>query len=66
MAGPSNLNYDQAAWTTTYLVFALLIVPGLVTSLVIREPDVAAPLPNEPSRYTFNHQLAAVGCCWYC
>ncbi|HCL15631.1 MAG TPA: AmpG family muropeptide MFS transporter [Pseudomonas sp.] len=59
--GSSNLNYDQAAWTTTYLVFALLIVPGLVTSLVIREPDVAAPLPNEPSRYTFNHQLAAVG-----
>ena len=28
---------------------------------MIREPDVAAPLPNEPSRYTFNHQLAAVG-----
>ncbi|MBA1261815.1 AmpG family muropeptide MFS transporter [Stutzerimonas stutzeri] len=59
--GSSSLEYDQAAWTLTYLVFALLIVPGFITSLLIPEPEAAAPLPNEPSRYTFNHQLAAVG-----
>ena len=59
--GSSSLDYNQAAWATTYMAFALLIVPGLITSLLIPEPQAAAPLPNEPSRYTFNHQLASVG-----
>ncbi|MBB61806.1 AmpG family muropeptide MFS transporter [Stutzerimonas balearica] len=59
--GSSSLGYDHAAWAATYVAFALLIVPGLITSLVISEPEVATPLPSTPPRYSFNHQLAAVG-----
>ncbi len=59
--GSTNLDYSQTAWATTYVAFALLILPGLITSLVIPEPEGAAPLPNEPSQYSFNHQLAGVG-----
>ncbi len=59
--GSSNLAYSQAAWTTTYIVFAALILPGLLTSLLIPEPQAGAPLPSEPSAYSFNHQLASVG-----
>ena len=58
--GSSGGAYDQGAWTLTYLAFALLILPGLATSLVIREP-VAAPLASNATTYSFNHQLAAVG-----
>ncbi|AHL76570.1 permease [Stutzerimonas stutzeri] len=59
--GSTNIEYSQSAWATTYIAFALLILPGLVTSLLIPEPEGAAPLPNEPSKYSFNHQLAGVG-----
>lgn len=59
--GSSNVQYDQGAWAATYVVFALLIVPGLITSLLIPEPEGATPLSNEPSLFSFNHQLAAVG-----
>mgnify|MGYP001773389960 FL=1 len=59
--GSSNVEYNQAAWATTYIAFALLILPGLVTSLLIPEPQGAAPLPHGPSRFSFNHQMAAVG-----
>lgn len=59
--GSSNLQYSQAAWASTYVIFALLILPGLITSLLIPEPQAGAPLPSEPSTYSFNHQLASVG-----
>jgi PAT family beta-lactamase induction signal transducer AmpG len=59
--GSSNVEYNQGAWAATYVVFALLIVPGLITSLLIPEPEDATPLSNEPSLFSFNHQLAAVG-----
>jgi MFS transporter, PAT family, beta-lactamase induction signal transducer AmpG len=59
--GSTNLEYSQSAWATTYIAFALLILPGLITSLLIPEPEGGAPLSNEPSTYSFNHQLAGVG-----
>lgn len=59
--GSSNLDYNHAAWATTYITFALLIVPGLITSLVIPEPKGSPSLINEAPMYAFNHQLAAVG-----
>ena len=59
--GSTNVEYSQSAWALTYVIFALLILPGLVTSLLIPEPEGAAPLPNEPSKFSFNHQLAGVG-----
>jgi PAT family beta-lactamase induction signal transducer AmpG len=59
--GSTNVEYSQSAWALTYVIFALLILPGLVTSLLIPEPEGATPLPNEPSKFSFNHQLAGVG-----
>ena len=61
LLGSNNLEYNQGAWATTYIVFALLILPGLVTSLLIPEPEGAACLSNEPPLFAFNHQIAAVG-----
>jgi PAT family beta-lactamase induction signal transducer AmpG len=59
--GSSKLGYNHGAWALTYLLFALLIVPGLITSLLIREPVAVAPLPPVVSPFSFNHQLASVG-----
>jgi PAT family beta-lactamase induction signal transducer AmpG len=59
--GSSGPNYSHVAWAWTYVIFAVLVLPGLVTSLVMREPPMAAPLPKLASAYSFNHQLAAVG-----
>ena len=55
--GSTSLNYSQSAWGPTYALFALLILPGLVTSLLIREPAVDVPIHVNPSRFDFNHQL---------
>ncbi|MCI0998442.1 AmpG family muropeptide MFS transporter, partial [Pseudomonas corrugata] len=56
----SRLGYSQNAWATTYMLFALLVLPGLVTSLLIREPEPVAPMAMAESRFGFNHQLVAV------
>ena len=59
--GASELGYNPEAWLTTYLIFAALMLPGLLTSFLIAEPK-AIPMPKEaPSPYSLNHQLAAVG-----
>ncbi|HHW2585957.1 TPA: MFS transporter AmpG [Pseudomonas aeruginosa] len=58
--GSTSLNYSQSAWGLTYALFALLILPGLVTSLLIREPAVDVPIHVNPSRFDFNHQLLSV------
>lgn len=59
--GSSSLHYSQAAWGLTYALFALLILPGLVTSLLIREPEVnVQPQAVGNSAYAFNHQLLSV------
>jgi PAT family beta-lactamase induction signal transducer AmpG len=59
--GSSNQHYDQSAWASTYIAFALLILPGLMTSLAIREPEATTPLPERASLFSFNHQLASIG-----
>jgi len=58
--GSTNLSYQQDAWMGTYLAFALLMLPGLITSLIIKEPQAVA-LSREDSPYSVSHQLAAVG-----
>ncbi|MFC3606606.1 AmpG family muropeptide MFS transporter, partial [Stutzerimonas tarimensis] len=58
--GSTGLDYDAGAWTLTYLAFALLIVPGLITSLVIREPQASPQVVNAPV-HSFNLQLASIG-----
>ncbi|TWI58493.1 PAT family beta-lactamase induction signal transducer AmpG [Pseudomonas duriflava] len=60
LLGSSVLSYSQSAWATTYMLFALLVLPGLLTSLLISEPPLAAPMGLADSRFGFNHQLLSV------
>jgi len=59
--GSSLRDYSHGAWGMTYFLFALLVIPGLITSLLIREPPSAAPIPRQPSAFTFNQQFVSVG-----
>ncbi len=52
--------YQHGAWTGTYLVFALLMLPGLLTSLWMREPDVPLQTQLAAARYGFTHQIVSV------
>ncbi|WP_371365202.1 AmpG family muropeptide MFS transporter [Pseudomonas sp. QL9] len=59
--GSSSLHYSQSAWSLTYGLFSLLILPGLISSLLMREPPVnVQPQPVANSAYAFNHQLFSV------
>ncbi|MVW74808.1 AmpG family muropeptide MFS transporter [Pseudomonas xionganensis] len=52
--------YQHGAWTGTYLLFALLMLPGLLTSLWMREPDVPLQTQLAAARYGFTHQIVSV------
>lgn len=58
--GSTTQLYKHSAWATTYLLFALLMLPGLLTSLWMREP----PAPPQPqvvaAKYGIAHQLLSV------
>jgi PAT family beta-lactamase induction signal transducer AmpG len=58
--GSTVLVYQHAAWAGTYLLFALLMLPGLLTSLWMREPDVPLRTQLAAARYGFSHQIASV------
>lgn len=47
--GSSKINYDYAAWQTTYYVMAAAMLIGIITTLLIREPE---RLQELKSRYT--------------
>jgi PAT family beta-lactamase induction signal transducer AmpG len=52
--------YEYGAWAGTYLLFALLMLPGLITSLWMREPPVDLPTQTNTSRFKLKHQLSSV------
>ncbi|WP_342244132.1 AmpG family muropeptide MFS transporter [Pseudomonas sp. OTU5201] len=52
--------YEYGAWAGTYLLFALLMLPGLITSLWMREPPVDLPATSTTSRFKLKHQLSSV------
>ncbi|MES2820605.1 MAG: AmpG family muropeptide MFS transporter [Pseudomonadota bacterium] len=52
--------YNPGAWSGTYLIFALLMLPGLATSLWMREPKVPLQTRLAAARYGFQHQIASV------
>ncbi len=52
--------YHHSAWAATYLVFALLMLPGLITSIWMKEPNVALRTQLSAARYGFSHQIASV------
>ncbi len=58
--GSTGGNYLYPAWASTYLLFALLMLPGLLTTLWMREPPLPAPLQQAASRYGLSHQLISV------
>ncbi|MBD1552537.1 AmpG family muropeptide MFS transporter [Pseudomonas sp. C2L12B] len=58
--GSTGFAYLNKAWANTYLLFGVMMLPALITTLLMREPVV--PLPSEMTavRYGFIHQLASV------
>lgn len=59
--GSSGLQYRHAAWASTYLLFAMLMLPGLLTTLWMREPKVEALLDEPPRvQHALFHQLSSV------
>lgn len=57
--GSSAKHYSASAWGGTYLVFALLMLPGLLTSLWMREPTQPAR-SDKASHYGLLRQLLSV------
>lgn len=58
--GSTGFSYKHSAWAGTYILFALLMLPALVTTMVMREPPVPLRTQLSAARYGFNHQLASV------
>ncbi|WP_071870800.1 AmpG family muropeptide MFS transporter [Atopomonas hussainii] len=46
--GSSASSYSASAWQSSYLVLALLMIPGIATTLWIKEPNIE--LPPAPQR----------------
>lgn len=58
--GSTNQLYKHAAWANTYLLFALLMLPGLATSLWMREPPAPPHIHAAPPKHGFFHQLLSI------
>ncbi|WP_437883502.1 AmpG family muropeptide MFS transporter [Pseudomonas sp. LRF_L74] len=58
--GSTTARYDYSAWASTYLVFALMMLPGMITTLWMREPHVDVPVQNSTSRFKLRDQLYSV------
>ena len=58
--GSTGFAYKHSAWTGTYVLFGLLMLPALITTLVMREPPVPLRTQLSAARYGFTHQLASV------
>ncbi|WP_462381590.1 AmpG family muropeptide MFS transporter [Pseudomonas sp. Marseille-QA0892] len=57
--GSESFAYRHEAWANTYILFALLMLPGLMTSLWMKEPKLA-PTQLTGVRYGFLHQMLSV------
>jgi PAT family beta-lactamase induction signal transducer AmpG len=58
--GSTGVQYRHAAWASTYLLFALLMLPGLLTTLWMKEPKLVTQAIDAVSRYKLSHQLISV------
>jgi len=52
--------YNYRAWANTYVLFAALMLPGFLTTLWMREPDVPASVQQLAARYGLGRQLLSV------
>lgn len=58
--GNPGTGYQHGAWASTYLLFAMLMLPGLITTLWMREPPVPKETQLAAARYGLYRQLASV------
>jgi PAT family beta-lactamase induction signal transducer AmpG len=58
--GSTGFNYKHSAWAGTYVLFGALMVPALLTTLFMREPNVPLRTQLQAGRYSFAHQLVSV------
>lgn len=58
--GSTGFAYLNKAWANTYLLFGIIMLPALITTLLMREPDVPLPTELATVRYGFLHQIASV------
>ncbi|MFK3722964.1 AmpG family muropeptide MFS transporter [Pseudomonas monteilii] len=58
--GSTGFSYLHEAWTGTYVLFGLIMLPAVFTTLVMREPPVALQTQLSAARYGLTHQLASV------
>ena len=58
--GSTSQLYKHGAWAGTYLIFALLMLPGLLTSLWMREPPVPLKTQLAAAKYGFVRQILSV------
>ena len=58
--GNPDSGYQHGAWASTYLLFAMLMLPGLITTLWMREPPVPLQTQMAAARYGLYRQLASV------
>jgi PAT family beta-lactamase induction signal transducer AmpG len=58
--GSTAKDYQFGAWTGTYMLFALLMLPGLLTSIWMREPPAPPHINVAPPKHGFFHQLLAI------
>lgn len=58
--GTPGAGYQHGAWASTYLLFALLMLPGVITTLWMREPPVSMQTQMAAARYGLYRQLASV------
>lgn len=58
--GTPGSGYQHGAWASTYLLFALLMLPGVITTLWMREPPVPLQTQMAAARYGLYRQLASV------
>jgi PAT family beta-lactamase induction signal transducer AmpG len=58
--GSTGFSYKHSAWAWTYIIFGLLMLPALITTMVMRESPVPLRTQLSAARYGFSHQLASV------
>jgi PAT family beta-lactamase induction signal transducer AmpG len=58
--GNADAGYQHGAWASTYLLFAMIMLPGLITTLWMREPAVPLQTQIAAARYGLYRQLASV------
>ena len=58
--GSTGFSYLHKAWAGTYVMFGVMMLPALFTTLIMREPPVPLRTQLSAARYGLVHQMASV------